>query len=151
MSVSAGVEVAGTRRRDRGRYVWLVLVLSTVAFFALCGLLGTGIFGFLTSITVPQTGVLELRKGTQLTVQRLGTSAPVFVADKAVLNEGDLTTTGPDSEGYVDLFEGDITVRTYFSTSVTLDTLRTSRFFQNLRQMRLTLETGTVVVATGAP
>ncbi|MDQ3928363.1 MAG: hypothetical protein M3328_04345 [Chloroflexota bacterium] len=151
MSATAGVEVSGVRTRDRGRYVWLVLVLSTLAFFALCGLLGTSVFGFLTSITEPQTGILELRKGTQLTVQRIGTTAPVFVADKSVLNEGDRTTTGPDSEGYVDLFQGDITVRTYFSTTITLDTLRTSRFFQNLRQMKLTLDTGTVVVATGSP
>ncbi|HEX8599861.1 MAG TPA: hypothetical protein VF952_15265 [Chloroflexia bacterium] len=151
MSVTAGAGVPGARTRDRGRYVWLVLILSTVAFFALCGLVGTSLFGFLTSITEPQTGVLELRKGSHLTVQRLGTTAPVYVADKAVINEGDRTTTGPDSEGYVDLFEGDITVRTYFSTTIRLDTLRTSRFFQNLRQMRLTLDTGTVVVATGSP
>ncbi len=151
MSVTAGAGVPVARTRDRGRNVWLVLVLSTVAFFALCGLLGTSALGFLTSITEPQTGILQLRKGSRLIVQRLGTTAPVYVADKAVINEGDRTTTGPDSEGYVDLFEGDITVRTYFSTTISLDTLRTSRFFQNLRQMRLTLDTGTVVVATGAP
>ncbi|HEX8227802.1 MAG TPA: hypothetical protein VF826_00640 [Chloroflexia bacterium] len=151
MSVTAGVGGTAARGRDRGRDVWLVLVLSTLAFFVLCGLVGISALGLLTSITEPQTGILQLRKGSQLTIQRLGTTAPVVVADKAVLNEGDRTTTGPDSEGYVDLFEGDITVRTYFSTTITLGTLRTSRFFQNLRQMKLTLDTGTVVVATGSP
>ncbi len=151
MSVSAGVEVVGTKPRDRARYVWLVLVFSTLAFFTLCALVGSGITSYLTSVTERQAAKLELRKGAQLTVQRLGSNASVVVADKAELNEGDRTTTGADSEGYIDLFDGDITVRTYFSTTVTLNRLRTSRFFQNLREMRLTLDSGTVVVATGAP
>lgn len=151
MSVRAGAGVATARRVDRARYVWLVLVLSTLAFFTLCGLLGMAVLGFLSGVTEPQRGTLELRKGTQLTVQRLGTNPSVVVEQKAALNEGDRTTTGPDSEAYLDLFDGDITVRTYFSTTITLDTLRTSRFFQNRREMRLTLNTGTVVVATGSP
>jgi hypothetical protein len=122
-----------------------------MAFFGLCALLGSGVFGFLTSITERQIGLLEPRKGTQLTVQRAGTTAPVLVAEKAELNEGDMTSTGPDSEAYIDLFQGDITVRSYFSTTITLERLRTSKFFQTLREMRLTLNTGTVVVATGVP
>ena len=151
MSATAGAGVAGAGHRDRGRYVWLVLVLSTIAFFALCGLFGTTVFGFLTSVTEPQTGRLELRKGTQLTVQRLGSDASLLITSTTELNEGDRTTTGADSEGFIELFGRDITLRTYFSTTVTLDTLRTSRFFQNLRQMRVTLHSGTIVVATGAP
>ena len=151
MGVGAGAGVAGARSRDRERYVWIVLALSTLAFFALCGLAGNTVFAFLTSVTERQTARLELRKGAQLTLQRLGNSASEVVADTAVLDEGDRTTTGPDSEGYIDLFEGDITVYTYFSTTVTVDRLRSSRFFQNLREMRLFLNQGTVVVATGAP
>ncbi|HVF99108.1 MAG TPA: hypothetical protein VND68_04665 [Chloroflexia bacterium] len=150
MSASLRADLAGTRDRDRARYVWVVLALSTLAFFGLCGLVGNSIFGFLTNVTERQTARLELRKGAQLTLQRFGSSASVVVADEAVLDEGDRTTTGPDSEGYIDLFGGDITVYTYFSTTVTIDRLRTSRFFQNLREMRLTLNSGTVVVATGA-
>ena len=151
MSASATVDLAGSGHRARARYVWVVLALSTLAFFGLCALAGNTIFGFLTSVTERQTARLELRKGAQLTLQRSGSNASVVVADEAVLDEGDRTTTGADSEGYIDLFGGDITVYTYFSTTVSIDRLRTSRFFQNLREMRLTLNSGTVVVATGAP
>lgn len=151
MSLSAGVGVAGAEHRDRTRYVWLVLVLSTLAFFGLCALLASAVFGFLSSVTEPQTARLELRKGTQLTVQRLGGNEASLITSSTVLNEGDRTTTGADSEGFIELFGTDITLRTYFSTTVTLDTLRTSRFFQNLREMRVTLHGGTLVVATGAP
>ncbi|HET6312815.1 MAG TPA: hypothetical protein VFH60_03190 [Chloroflexia bacterium] len=151
MSASVRADVVGTSDRDRARYVWLVLALSTLAFFGLCALVGNSIFGFLTSVTERSAARLELRKGAQLTLQRFGSSASEVVADEAALEEGDRTTTGPGSEGYIDLFGGDITVYTYFSTTVTIDRLRTSRFFQNLREMRLTLNSGIVVVATGPP
>ncbi len=149
MSVRATTGTTQIRRRDRARRVWIALFLSTVGFLGLCGFVATALYGYLSSVTVPQTATLELRQGTQLTVQRHGLTTSELVTGTTRLREGDQARTGPDSEGFIQLFGSDITVATYFSTSLRLTTLRTSRFFQNNRRMQIDLDSGTVVVATG--
>lgn len=149
VNAEAGGNVTLVRRRDRSRHVWVVLVLSTLGFFALCGLVGTGLYGYLSNITVPQAGRVELLKGSQLTVQRRGNPASVLITSTTELQEGDKASTGSDSEAFIELFDKNITLRTYFDTSLTLDTLRTNRFFEDRREMRVTLHAGTVIVATG--
>lgn len=151
VNAEAGPGVTLTRPRDRSRHVWVVLVLSTLGFFSLCGLAGTSLYGYLSGVTVPQEGSVELLKGSQLTVQRRGDTASVLITSTTTLQEGDQARTGADSEAFIELFDKRITLRTYFDTSLTLDTLRTSRFFEDRREMRVTLHGGTVIVATGPP
>jgi hypothetical protein len=142
---------AGPSRRasNRARAVWLVMALSTVAFVGLCALASTLVYGYLSSVTVQQTATLELRQGTQLTVQRKGLTTQELVTRTALLREGDQVITGPGTEGFVELFDREVTVQTYFSTTLRLDTIRTTRFFQSLRELHLTLAHGTMILATG--
>lgn len=147
--VEAGAGVTRVRRKDRSRQVWIVLALSTIGFFAICGVLSAGLYRYLSSITVQQPASVEVRQGTQVTVQRRGRTSQELVNKASPISEGDWVTTGPDSEGFLNLFEGGITVQTYFGTLLRLDSLRTTRFFQDHRSMSLTLNTGTIVVSTG--
>lgn len=139
------IELATTRR---SRHVWLVIVVSVAIFVALCSLLAIGLNSYLSNVTIPQTASLESHQGTQLSVTRYGTLAPVLITGRTDLREGDTTSTGPDSEGFIQLFNGASTVQTYFSTTLTIDRLRTTRFFQDVKEAALTLVEGTIVIAT---
>ncbi len=141
-----GVRVEDSRR---SRQVWLVLVLCNMLFFALCVAGAISIYNFLSTITVPQTASLEPRHGTQLAVLRKGSRVPELATGRTELHEGDTALSGQDSEGFIQLFEGTSTIQTYFSTTLRIDSLRVTRFFQNVKQARLHLDTGTVVWATG--
>src|SRR5207302_7655669 len=61
--------------------------------------------------------------------------------------EGDEAQTGPDSQAFIQLFDGS-TVHTYFDTSLRIERLRTSQFFSSLKEANLFLSTGTLVLAT---
>lgn len=151
MGAQVGAAVPRIRRRDRSRRVWIVLVVSTLAFFAVCGLLSAGLYRYLSSITVQQPASVEVRQGVQLTRQRKGQTSQELVNKSSPIGEGDWVSTGPDTEGFLTFFGGDITAQAYFSTSVRLDMLRTTRFFQDQRSMALTLNMGTIILATADP
>src|SRR5207245_5262943 len=89
----------------------------------------------------------QLLQGSGLSVQRSHVIAPEWVTGKTDLNEGDEAQTGPDSQSFIQLFDGS-TVHTYFDTSLRIERLRTSQFFSSLREANLFLSTGTLVLAT---
>jgi hypothetical protein len=148
------VTQAGTitlKHSQRARGVWVVLVLSTIAFFLLCGLGAVGLTGYLTSVTTPSRATLQLRHGPELTVLRERILVPEAIMGAAVLNEGDEVRTGSDTEAFITLFDGNSTIQTYFDTRLLVDRLRTRRYFQNNKEARILLYSGTAVFVTGAP
>lgn len=151
MAAQAEAATLQTHRRDRSRRVWLVLAISGAAFIGLCGLLTVGVYRYLGSITVQQPANVEVRQGTKLTRQRRGQTSQELVNVSSPVGEGDWVNTGPDTEGFLTFFGGDITAQVYFSTSLRLDSLRTTRFFEDQRSMSLTINMGTVVIATAEP
>lgn len=72
-----------------------------------------------------------------------------LITHTATLREGDVVSTGADSGAFSTLFDGS-TVRVYFSTTLTIKSLRTSRFFQNVKEAAVHLDNGTMVFATAA-
>lgn len=141
------VQIVAEARRSRS--VWTVLALTSLTFLTLCAALGLGVSSFITTATIPNTANIELLQGTQLSVRRHTTYAPELITKTAVLREGDAASTGADSGAFSTLFDGS-TVRAYFSTTLELKSLRTSRFFQNLKQVNIYLEYGTIVFATAS-
>lgn len=151
MRARAGAGAVEVPQSTRARAVWIVITVCTLGFLSLCAILSSGLYNYLGNVTVPQPATLQLRQGQQLTVQRKGTNTQEYVTTTTLLHEGDVVTTGADTEGFVDLFNKEVTIQTYFSTTLSLDRLRTTRYFQNLRELQLTLQHGTLVIATADP
>ncbi|HYP39363.1 MAG TPA: hypothetical protein VEX13_03300 [Chloroflexia bacterium] len=151
MGVSAQAGTITVKRNQRARSVWVVLVLSTVAFFLLCGLGTVGLTGYLNSVTTSSRATLQLRHGPELTVLRDRILVPEAITGDALLNEGDEVRTGSDTEAFITLFDGNSTIQTYFDTRLLIDRLRTRRYFQNNKEARIVLYSGTAVFVTGAP
>ena len=131
----------------RARSVWLTLVLACLGFMTLCGAGAFGAATYLGSVTTPQSALLEPRPGTQVTVRRHRTRTLELVTAATTLNEDDLVSTGANGGAFIELFDGS-TVQTYFSTTLDVRLLRTSRFFQSFKEVGLHLESGTAVIAT---
>ncbi|HEX9990320.1 MAG TPA: hypothetical protein VGE45_17810 [Chloroflexia bacterium] len=150
MSVSAQAGTISVRNSQRARGVWVVLVLSTIAFFILCGVGTVGLTGYLSSVTTPSRANLQLRHGPELTVLRDRILVPEAIKGEALLSEGDEVRTGSDTEAFITLFDGNSTIQTYFDTRLHIDKLRTRRYFQNNKEARILLYSGTAVFVTGA-
>jgi hypothetical protein len=151
MAVKTHTTTVSEADARRSRHVWLVILLCNALFLVLCVTLANTTAEYLSSITVPQTATFELKHGSQLAVLRQGSRVPELVTDRTQLREHDVALTGPDSEGFIQFFDGTSTIQTYFSTTLTIETLRTARFFQTMKEARIRVDSGTVVWATGDP
>lgn len=151
MAVSTQADTLTVRSARRARSVWLVLFGSSLAFLLLCGLGSFGVFGYLGNITTPHVAKLALRHGDGLTVKRQFSEVyeSVLPGEDTEVREGDETRTGLDTEAFLELFDDNTTIQTYFSTVLKIDALRTTRFFEAAREARLTLRSGTALVVTG--
>jgi hypothetical protein len=147
MAATAETERIVVRTSQRARAVWAVIALSTSLFVALCALGGIGVSRYLSTVTITQTASLELRQGSQLVVRRRLALSSELVNSRTTLNEGDEAQNGENTEAFLQLFDGS-TVQTYFSTTLRIDSLRTSQFFQNLKEANIYLRSGTAVLAT---
>ena len=149
--MAAGVQAERivTPEARRVRKVWIALALCMGIFVALCALSSTFVYNLLNSLTIPQTAALEPRPGSQLEVHRSNFVAPESVSAKTQLDEGDGVKTGPSGRAFMRLFD-DSTVQLYFDTSIRVDRLRTSRFFQHIREVTLFVNSGTLLIATAS-
>src|SRR3954447_11920540 len=112
----------------RSRSVWFVLFTSMVLFCAVCSASGVGLYGYLQTVTRPRGAILQLVRGTQLSVVRHTLVDPEAVQDTTSVNEGDRITAGDDTEANMRLFDESV-VDLYFGAHVALTTLRSGRFF----------------------
>ncbi len=147
MSAATRTQVVNTPHAQRARRVWIMLLLSSLLFLTLCAFAGAGVANYLSTVTNPKTADLQLSHGSQLTVVRHLTLFQELVTGKTTLREGDTVSTGSDSEAFLQLFDGS-TIQTSFSTTLKIDSLRISQFFQNLKEAAFTLDSGTAIIST---
>lgn len=98
-------------------------------------------YGYVSNVTRPEGATLELitGRGTQLDLLRKGrVSSPEAVRGSTAVGEGDVISTGRDTEANVGLFDG-TQIHLYFSTTLTLSELRTSRFFSHDKQIKVVI------------
>jgi hypothetical protein len=147
MSAGAQAERLPASIERRARSVWFVIAISALIFVALCALATTSLLTLLNTWTVPQEASLEPRRGSQLVIIRRGVPAPEAVTGRTTLHEGDVVSTGQSDEAFLELFDGS-TVQVYFDTEFVVERLRTSRFFQNMKEVSLKVRRGTLLIAT---
>ena len=147
MGVQASADMSGASVLRRSRSVWTVLTLTALAFLVSCGSLGLWLTSTLSSVTTPHSASLEARTGSQLSVLRSRAVAPELVTKETTLNEGDEVQTSSNGGAFLQLFDGS-TIQTYFDTKLRIERLRTSKFFQNLKEASIVVNSGTVVVVT---
>jgi hypothetical protein len=149
MGADARVERVSASVDRRARSVWVVLALCMMIFVSLCALVGNGVSTFLTTVTVQRPAWLEPLANSQLIVRRNHQVAPVSVAERTDLQEGDLAETGTTGSALLTLADGS-TVRLYFDSALRLERQRISRFFGNSRETILNVTKGTFLVATAS-
>lgn len=148
MSARVEVDASGVGLTQRSRQVWTVIIVSMVAFLGLCGLVGLTFSSFLGGITEPQSASMQALPGSQLAVQRHNTTTAELITGTTTLQEGD-TATAREGRAFISLFEDSGAIQLYSNSSVTMDQMRTSRFFQNSKDIVLILHAGTIEMATG--
>ncbi|MFL5731809.1 MAG: hypothetical protein ACJ78Q_01300 [Chloroflexia bacterium] len=131
----------------RSRSVWFVLFTSMVLFCAVCSASGVGLYGYLQTVTRPRGAILQLVRGTQLSVVRHTLVDPEAVQDTTSVNEGDRITAGDDTEANMRLFDESV-VDLYFGAHVALTTLRSGRFFSNAKEINISVDSGTAEIST---
>jgi hypothetical protein len=151
--MSARVETGrdATRYSQRSAQVWAMLALAMVVFLGVCGALTIGVSDLLGSITIPESASIRALPPSPLGVQRHGTTSPEFITGTTGLQEGDVATSGPGGQAFITLFGDSGSIQMYFNTSIEMERMRASRFFQGGKEIALFLHTGTIVLATGEP
>jgi hypothetical protein len=131
---------------SRANQVWLVLTLGLVAFVTLCGLSGFGISNFLGTVTVAKSARVEaIPPGSVLAVLKHGSVTPEQVSNE-LLQEGDIVIVSKDGAAFLTLFDGS-TIKTTFSTTIAMDTLRVGEFLQRTKDVKISVSNGFVHVA----
>ena len=145
---SEGVTPSDTAGRYR-RLAWLILGGGFALFCFLCAGTLWAVSRYGEHADVPNAAALQLAHGTRLAVQRAGQKSWVDVPPSATLYEGDAVRTGQDTEALITLFDKS-TVRLYYGTTVKLDLMRSSRFGNQSKTVRLIQVLGDIRVATAA-
>ncbi|MBF6613536.1 MAG: hypothetical protein IVW55_10450 [Chloroflexi bacterium] len=150
MGAHSQTDILTVPEAQRARHVWAAIIVGSILFFGLCALLASGVWNYANTVTTPQTAAIQLSHGTQLVVQRRRSVTSELITNTTTLQAGDQATTGEDSEAFVQLFNGSVTVHTFFSTTLRIDKLDVTRFFQNTKEVNLYVGSGTAIMATGA-
>src|SRR6476646_3412268 len=148
--MAAGVEAQAQPAGSyvgRTRGIWSVLALSMTLFCAVCAVAGSGVYGFLTSLTRPEHARVELVRGTQLSVVPHGQLTSQAVSRDVTVSEGDEIHTGEDTEANVDLFDYS-TLLLSFGSVARLDSLHTGRFFGSKKEIAVYMPVGTALFST---
>lgn len=147
MSAQATVDLPAARLGKRARAVWVVIAAMALVFLFTCSSVTYWLATTLSGITTPHSATLEARTGSQLVVRRNHVLAPELVTKETTLNEGDAVQTSSNGGAFLQLFDGS-TIQTYFDTGLRIERLRTTKFFQNIKEASVVVDTGTVVVVT---
>jgi hypothetical protein len=131
---------------SRANQVWLVLTFSLLAFVTLCGLTGFGLSNFLGTVTLSKSARVEaIPPGSVLAVLKHGSVTPEQVSNES-LQEGDIVIVSKDGAAFLTLFDGS-TIKTTFSTTLVMDTLRVGEFLRRTKDIKVTVQNGFVHVA----
>ena len=150
MASGVRVEHSGSTAAQRARLVWGVLAATSVAFLFLCMMGLMAISSFVNSDTVAMEARIEPLRGSQLAVLRRNSLVPELITSTTRIAEGDVATTGDDSSAFLQLFDGS-TIQTYFSTTLEIETLRTGRYKQDMKEIGVNLRSGTEIMVTADP
>jgi hypothetical protein len=148
MSAGTRIEQLSSADERRSRSVWAVLALCSLVFVALCAFVAVGLGTYINTLTVPRTATLEPRQDAQVVVKAYHSVTEELITGEKSLGEGDTVSTKEGSAAFLTLFD-DSTVQLYFDTELVLNRMRTSRFFGTSSEIVLTVNRGTLVVATG--
>ena len=149
-SVQAQPRPARTVEAQRSRLVWMVLAGTSLAFLFICMLGIMAVSTFINNDTVAMTARIEPLRGARLAVLRHNSVVPELITSTTQIAEGDVATTGGDSSAFLQMFDGS-TIQTYFSTTLEIQNLRTGRYKRNLKEISVSLRSGTAIMVTADP
>jgi len=131
--------------RRQVRLAWALLLAGFAMFLSLVGAAVLGARWYLANATTAEPASLQVVSGSGLLVRPAGQDEWRLVTDVVTVEEGDTIAAGQGTVGWLTLFDGG-TVEISEETEVTVQRMRTSRFWSTRKEFVLTPVRGIIYV-----